>query len=241
MEISQFALARLYLLSILLGVGLGVVYDALRITRVFFGVHYSRRATDRLKAIRLPFLQSKKEQKESPLLGTVIFFEDLFFGIFCGISTILLFYTANNGKFRGLALLCTLGGFFLYRTTVGRVVMLFSEVIAFFTSAAVRYLFFFLFLPFRWIAKHIARAYIHAYGRLSQRVQKEKREKYTRLEQSRAHLACGMLPTSSVKQKGSLKRGYRYGTKGKKAVQPEHTDASVHSGHRHRVIGRVRQ
>ena len=71
MDISQAALARLYLFALLLGIGLGVVYDLLRITRVFLGAHYSRRAAKRLQEISLPLLRARKKKTESRALGFV--------------------------------------------------------------------------------------------------------------------------------------------------------------------------
>lgn len=240
MEISQAVLARLYLLAAILGAGLGVCYDILRITRVFLGVQYSRRATKKLQSIQLPFLNHSKKRTESPLLGTVIFFEDLLFGLFCGIAMILLFYGANNGNFRFPAIITALGGFFLYRATLGKLVMLFSEVIAFFVEALIRYVFFFVFLPFRWIGKKMARL-LHKGVRFShQKVQKEVRKRYTRHESGRmADNACGMIPEQVVQRKRILKRGHSYGAKKAKTVQLEHTDESLSCRHRRGLFGRV--
>ena len=79
MEISQRALALLYWYALLLGVGLGAFYDALRITRVFLGVHYNAGAAKRLGAVSLPILGTRGRRRESRFLGVVIFLEDLMF------------------------------------------------------------------------------------------------------------------------------------------------------------------
>ena len=97
MEISQWLIAELYVYAILLGMMLGAVYDGLRISRVFLGARYSRRMADRLRGKKLPLLSPPKERRESPFLGTVIFFEDLFFAIFGSVAFILMQYAANLG------------------------------------------------------------------------------------------------------------------------------------------------
>ena len=149
MGISQSALGVLYLYAFLLGVLLGAVYDVLRITRVFFGVHYSYRMAERLRNLRLPLLPPRTKRRESRALGIVVFVEDLLFCLLAGVLLVLLFYEKNHGIFRFPVFLCSGGGFLLYRVTVGRLIMLFSQVIAFAIESAVRYLLFFLSYP--WI------------------------------------------------------------------------------------------
>ena len=160
MTVSQSALAWLYLYAAILGIALGAFYDFFRITRVFLGMHYSRRAANRLRALHLPFLTSRRKTGESRALGIVIFFEDLIFCMVAGIALVILFYEVNSGRFRAPALLCAGAGFLFYRGTIGRAVMLFSEVIAFVIETGVRYLVFFTFYPIRvsakWLGAQIA-------------------------------------------------------------------------------------
>ena len=148
MDISQAALARLYLYALLLGIGLGILYDLLRITRVFLGAHYSRRAARRLQELHLPLLRPRLKRRESRALGIVVFLEDLLFCLFAAVAMILLFYEANRGKIRFPALICVGAGFLLYRSTLGRLVMLSSEVIVFALDTAFRYVCFSCFFLF---------------------------------------------------------------------------------------------
>ena len=240
MEISQFVLARLYLLSGVLGVGLGVFYDLLRITRVFLGVQYSLRATKKLQAMHFPLLKERKKRTESPFLGTVIFFEDLLFGLLCGVSMVLLLYGANNGNFRFPTVICAGAGFFLYRGTVGKLVMLFSEVIAFFIEIFIRYICYFISFPFRWIGGKMAKLFYSGCMVSYQKIQKDSRKRYTKQENKRVDSnACGMIKQNGQNSKGSLKRGHCYGAKRTEAVQSEHSDESVPCGHRRGLFGRV--
>ncbi len=240
MDISQAALARLYLYALLLGGVLGAIYDGLRITRVFLGVHYSRRAAKRLQALRLPLLPARRKRGESRALGTVVFFEDLLFCIFAGISLILLFYQANNGKLRFPALLAAGAGFLLYRWTAGRCVMLFSEAIAFFIGTAIRYIIFFIMLPFRtaakWSGRRVKRAVVHTV----QADRKNKRRRFTENESLRAQKsACGLVP--DMPKEKQMPKGGRRIAKNKKTVQFDASDADPAGHTRGSVDRRVRQ
>ena len=212
MTVSQSALAWLYLYAAILGIALGAFYDFFRITRVFLGMHYSRRAANRLRALHLPFLTSRRKTGESRALGIVIFFEDLIFCMVAGIALVILFYEVNSGRFRAPALLCAGAGFLFYRGTIGRAVMLFSEVIAFVIETGVRYLVFFTFYPIRvsakWLGAQIAAIYRHSVTRHRRIL----RRRFTAAQSSRAMRdACGLLPmsvknTAKQKTKG-LKKG----------------------------------
>ena len=217
-------MAWLYMYAFLLGIALGAVYDVLRITRVFLGVHYSRRAAKKLQEIRLPFLSPHKKQTESHALGFVVFLEDLLFCVLVGVSLILLFYGSNNGKLRFPALICTCAGFLLYRGTVGRLVMLFSEVIAFLIETTVRYSMFFLLFPFRalgkWLKKRIRQAVNHVIGVRRKRM----RRRFTASQSARIEQnACGMIP-QDIPKKSRIKRGKSLGKgKSKKETVQSHT------------------
>ena len=223
MEISQGSLAWLYLCAMALGAVLGFVYDLLRITRVFFGVQYSRRGRGTLSKQKLPLLKPRQKKKENPALGIVIFFEDFLFCVFCGIAMILLFYVCNNGKIRYSVFPVAAGGFLCYRGTLGKLVMLFSEVIAFALETLFRYAFFFLSFPILFLGKttkkSVCKMVLHASV-----VQKEKkRRQYTEKECARSILnACGLLP-DDLPNPRRMKRGKKL-VKKQKAVQSDAVD-----------------
>ena len=241
MEISQSALACLYLYALLLGVGLGAIYDALRITRVFLGVHYSRKAAKRLEQIRLPFLGTCGRRHESRLLGVIVFVEDLLFCILAGVAVILLLYEMNNGKIRLPVFFCAAAGFLIWRATLGRAVMLFSEAIAFGIEVAIRYICFFVLLPLRTAGKWIAAKIRRTVGRVRDAHRKKIRLGYTAAELRRASQnACGMIP-DDIPRKRTLKgRGRLVSRKSKKkTVQPDlafaHSDRRSGGGFNRRV------
>ena len=227
MDISQAALAWLYLYALLLGIGLGLVYDLLRITRVFLGAHYSRRAARRLQEISLPLLRARKKKTESRALGLVIFLEDLLFCLFAAVAIILLFYEANRGKIRFPALLCVGVGFLLYRSTLGRLVMLFSEVIAFAIETAGRYLCFFAFLPIRLLRRWIGKQFKQAHARVLLVSQSRSRQRYTVQLLARADRdACGLIPEELSKDR-KRKRGRVLETGKKNTIQSHASDSNT--------------
>lgn len=223
MEISQSSLAWLYLCAMLLGCALGAVYDLLRITRVFLGVRYTHRGAERLSKRKLPFLKECRRKKENPALGVVIFLEDFLFCVFCGIAMILLFYVCNNGKIRYSVFPVAVAGFLCYRGTLGRLVMLFSEVIAFALKTTVRYVFFFLSFPFRLIGRTLKKEFCKTLFRVRAAQTVKKRRRYTEKERARSALnACGLL-SEEMAQARRIKRGKKIAKK-QKAVQPDAVD-----------------
>ena len=200
MEISQSALARLWLYAFLLGVGLGAVYDALRILRVFLGVSYSNRFSQQLKDVHLPLLPPRRATRPSRWLPVVIFVQDVLFGVVGGVGIVILFYWFNNGKIRIPAILCALAGMLVYRVTLGRIVMLFSEVIAAITEWVFRYLFFFVTLPFRFLFKGIRRAVGTVYRKIREKRRFRARMRLTgRSFRQIENNACGLLPRQENK------------------------------------------
>lgn len=195
MGASQAVLARLWLYAFLLGVGLGAVYDALRITRVFLGVSYTDKLKERLHNVQLPYLAPRPPRRTSRVLGAVMFFEDFFFAAGAGIAMILLFYQVNSGKIRIPAFFCAAIGFCLYCKTLGKLVMYLSEAIAFWIEVALRYVFFFITLPIRWGLKRILKLLRLLGGKYRARADERARRRATaRAWRALEENAGGMIP-----------------------------------------------
>jgi uncharacterized membrane protein YedE/YeeE len=244
MEISQSALARLYWYALLLGVGLGAFYDALRITRVFLGVHYSRGTARKLEQIDLPLLGTRKRRRESRCLGVVTFFEDLLFCILAGVALILLFYVQNNGKVRFPVFFCAAAGFLLYRATLGRLVMPFLEAIAFGIEVAVRYFWLCVSWPIRWITGWICARVRRIWEKTKLAHRKRLRHRYTEAQMCRVGQdAGGMIPERMEENRNEKRRGRSLGRTGKskKAVQSNVAGASAHRHSGSGVPGGIRK
>ena len=103
----------------LTGLGLGAVYDVLRILRILCG--------DRVKG-------RKAEQGSKPtrpwLLSVLLFWEDVIFCLIAVAALILLCYYTNDGQLRAPAAVGMAGGFFVYLQTVGRMTVRLAEGLA---------------------------------------------------------------------------------------------------------------
>ena len=234
MNVSQSALLSLCLYALLLGAALGLLYDALRITRVLLGAHYGRQM-ERLYARELPLIGKRRNKAgKRQLLAVAVFVEDLLFCLIAGICMILLFYQINSGRFRIAGLLSAVGGFFFYRATAGRPIMACSEMIAFGAETAVRYALFFICFPLRWMACRLKRRCKRLIGRILARIDRIARKRQT---ERQAHVRADFVGNP---QKQSLKRKEGRHAKGKKKglqSEPAGKDISGDHGRRfHRGI-----
>ena len=159
MEISPFLLTLLLAWSFVFGVILGVVNDVNRIIRVFCGVRYSQKRFGKLYELVLPVVHRPLSRNENKFhknaLSVLIFFQDIIFFIIASIGMILLNYEFNEGRFRFFTVFAVIFGFLLYYFTIGKVVMMVSEGIAFFVKATILIVFSALFRPFVWIGRYV--------------------------------------------------------------------------------------
>ena len=152
MEISPFLLTLLLSWSFVFGVILGVINDMNRIIRVFCGVRYSEKRFGKLYELVLPVVHRPLLRSENKFhkkaLAVLLFFQDIIFFILAGVGIILLNYEFNEGRFRFFTVFAVFIGFLLYYFTIGKVVMMVSEGIAFFIKATILVAFSALFRPF---------------------------------------------------------------------------------------------
>ena len=153
MAISPILLLWLLVSSFLFGAAVGALNDVFRLSRVLLGVRYSARRWEKLYRTPLPFLKrSLRSPSDTPvarrLLPILIFAQDVLLFVFAGVGTAVLNYYFNHGRFRFYTVLAVLAGFLLYYLTVGKLVMLLSEPIAFFVRACVCLTVFLIFRPF---------------------------------------------------------------------------------------------
>lgn len=241
MPLSQVAVALLYLYACLLGMALGLLYDGCRITRIFLGEHYSRRAVERLHALRLPLIGGYRRHRARRSLCVVVFIEDFLFCLIAGVAFILLCYEAFDGRLRPMALVCMAGGFALYRRTLGRAVMLFSEVIAFGLECALRYCVWFLLFPFRWAGGRLLRLLRRTAGRMRELADRRGRAAWTGRQMQRARQGGELLPRSGGNGKDVKHAKHATGKAKKKAIQPEPDGAGLSRAADCGVAGGVHQ
>ena len=127
-------LVILLLYSLLVGAFLGVLWDVFRILRI---IAYGKR--NAVKSLYIPLPATEKgvakalsvshTQNFLSLAGILIFISDILFSLTATVSLILLIFQVNNGEIRGTALIGTVIGFSVYYFTVGRLTVLFSDLI----------------------------------------------------------------------------------------------------------------
>jgi hypothetical protein len=133
MEISQITLAVMLLYSFLFGIAVGILYDVNRIARVLFGVRYTKKAYSRLYSLRLPV------SKKNVLIGSskgfwqslVINLGDALCVLVATVGAILINYGYNSGRFRFFTVAALIVGFVIYRFSIGRMLILVAEPLAF--------------------------------------------------------------------------------------------------------------
>lgn len=105
MNIDQYALAKMALSAIVLGVFFELVFEALRFAGGIFWPH---------------LLREENGKKESVAALVWITVRDFIFLLFCAIAFCIFVYYTNDGKVRLIAVIGTLLGFFGCYFTVGR-------------------------------------------------------------------------------------------------------------------------
>ncbi len=144
-----------FVYAIFTGALLGVLYDCVRVSRVIFSLASYTRSGRKLYAHPLPLigpvLRMPMSERRGSLQSVLIAVGDVFFAFIAGCVFSVFLYHAASGCFRWFYLFACAVGFFAYYFTLGKAVMLSSEMLSFLLIAAVRYVLFLLMLPFRFL------------------------------------------------------------------------------------------
>lgn len=194
---------------------MGLLYDGFRIARIFLGEHFSKVA-NRFEAVDLPLIGApKKPKSRNKLRAIFLFVSDFLFCIIASVALILLFYQMNHGKIRFMTFVFAGAGFYLYRFTIGKLVMACSETVAFVLQTAVRYGCFFVCFPFKWFARKVWNL-----TKAIAKKQTEKRMKRIRVRYTAYQLAHPESIIGTALPKEEKKKGVRYRGRKKEAIQP---------------------
>ncbi|MBQ9797552.1 MAG: spore cortex biosynthesis protein YabQ [Clostridia bacterium] len=179
MEISQLALARLWLYALCSGGLLGIVFDALQTVPLCLLCGTQRTTIARIREMHLPLLH-QHDAKPRPITKNILQIgADVLFCLIGAVWSILLVYAYNNGKFRFPVLLCLALGFACYRALLSRFVRIGFEWCAFLIRTAVRYLICFLFMPIKFAYRFCKRVVLHICDRVATRRAKRARHHFT--------------------------------------------------------------
>ncbi len=137
-------------LSFAVGFILSIVYDFFRIIRIVRGARYSKNLSPEKIVSRIKFLKLYNSYSAQRVIKNnskkfeyfLIFLEDILYVVILTLSIQILVFGANYGTPRLFSFCGVLCGFFLSRFTIGKILILFSEYIAYILGAI---LFYFLF------------------------------------------------------------------------------------------------
>jgi hypothetical protein len=151
MEVSFSEQINVALMSVVLGLAFGAIYDDVRIFRTLLGVSYVNKFSDRLKKVKLPFIKNPynfQKSKRKIAENVMVFVTDMAY--FLVITAVMIVYTyhVNSGIVRWYIFGGAIVGILLYYVTLGRLIISVSECIAFFIRAFFLYIAFFLSKPF---------------------------------------------------------------------------------------------
>ncbi len=142
--------------SLLVGVLLGVLYDAVRLLRTFFGLGIDYADSPFISRLSPPLIgkRAKRERRgtKKAAVTAAVFVFDILYMTTATAVTVIFVYHASSGTPRGFSLLGEAAGFALYMKTVGRLTAKASSYIFFAADTAVRYALFFTVTPVKFIA-----------------------------------------------------------------------------------------
>lgn len=145
MEISPLRMALLLFYSVIFGGIAGAFYDVTVLLRVFLGEERDGIAAERIRNLKLPILKHPVSLKKQKLLVKLaVFVGDLLCILLISIGIVALNYGYNSGEFRMFTVFGTVGGFFAYRCTIGRLMIAVAEPLV----LLIKYLFLSFFIIF---------------------------------------------------------------------------------------------
>jgi len=158
-DLTQLDLTELLIRAFFVGVMLGVVYDAIRMIKMLFGVRYN-------------CLQEMSEMRLLKRITVFIitFILDLAFWIFAGIVSIILNYHIAHGIFRGMVYLGMSFGFVLYNLTLGRLMISVNTFLVSKVKKLIKKLLNLLFVPVKAVFFAIISLYHLTIGRFIDKI-----------------------------------------------------------------------
>lgn len=178
MEISPLLLSALLFFSLLFGIILGVINDINRIIRVFFGVKYSDKKFNKIRALAEKREKIKKKRISVKLLNLLIFIQDFLLMMSLGCGIVILNYYFNDGRFRLFSLICAVVGFLLYYFTIGKIMMLISEPITLILKLVFSTICYYISYPFAAFIRYVLKIINKLIRSIKNRIAKKENMSY---------------------------------------------------------------
>lgn len=158
--------------AFLCGACMGVLYDAMRISRMMI-------FADDLCAVKLyqrnyPLIGSiaKKAEKKrikEHLKRALLISQDILFMLIFTLVILMLLFFLNDGKFRIIVIFVAFFGLWCYLCSIGKLVLMSSEMIIFALRILVAYLLYFIMFPVRAICRAFKLVISSIYGSIYER------------------------------------------------------------------------
>lgn len=150
MEIS----IRYQLISTLLSVGIGIVigmiYDIFKFFRILSGLEFSSRIQDKVESLKLPIIKNikMKKGKFSDIKEKILYFIwDLLFFIAITPVMQIFIHVSSSGIVRWYIIIGALLGYIIYYFTISKVISVIYEYILLAIKIILTYIMFFVKLP----------------------------------------------------------------------------------------------
>ena len=143
-SVSEQLIVTLY--SFIVGIGFGILYDVIRISRCIIGVaRYSSSITSNKNKL---FHQYSSEKVHTGIVSDIIIFlGDIIFSILCAaIYSLFLFHTIR-GQLRIYFIIASALGFFIYYFTISKLILAVMEFITNLIKSIVRVFLKIIFIP----------------------------------------------------------------------------------------------
>jgi hypothetical protein len=181
MEISPLTLSILLLYSFLWGGIIGVINDVNKVIRVIlFGNAFFERYKKTVEFFRLNNRPQKSNSLDRTFLNILIFIQDFFALIIAAVGLILLNYYYNDGYFRLFTFIAIFIGFFIYYFTIGKLVTVILEPLAFFLRCIIISVIRIIILPLRLLLKSIITLIFKLFVKCKKSIEKNNNLRYNR-------------------------------------------------------------
>ena len=174
------------LIAIVVGAGVGLIYDGIRLSRAIIGIRYTDRLSRRFFAVHFPLIGTLP-QREAPqrkrrefFISLYVAMGDVLFFLLASVATVVFLYHANDGIVRWYLLLGLFLGFLLYYVTVGKITVNIFEVITLSLRILLAYVAYFTVRPLVFVIRVLSRTLDHIWHVAYRRYQIFVMKKYTK-------------------------------------------------------------
>lgn len=207
------------------GACMGVIYDAMRISRMM--VWTEQGGAVRLYEKKYPLIgaivRKKKRHSKEYMRRAVLIIQDILFMLIFTFVILMLLFFLNDGRFRPIVIVVAFLGLWCYLYSIGRLVIRASEMIIFILRFLLAYAFYFIMLPIRSLCRVFKLVSLTVCRRISEQYAKAviEKEADTFYNKIMKEAECGFISDNNNKYKSKKgistckRNGGRSNAKGK--------------------------